>query len=87
MVMVTRLKISKGGQVSVPAAVRKRWGTSSVIAEDHGDRVVLRPASDDPLEAAKGSLEHLMRGAPPAERLVRDLRMQDVEAESGADEI
>lgn len=83
MVMITRLKISRGGQVSVPAAVRKRWATSTVIAEDQGDRIVLRPASDDPLEAARGSLEHLMRGAPPAEQLVRELREQDLSAEQG----
>lgn len=65
----------------MPAAVRKRWGTSTVIVEDHGDRIVLRPAADDPIEAAQGSLEHLLREAPPAEQLVRELRVADLEAE------
>ena len=51
-----RLKVSSGGQVSVPAAVRKRWGTRTVVAEDHGSYLVLRPAPDDPVAAARGAL-------------------------------
>jgi bifunctional DNA-binding transcriptional regulator/antitoxin component of YhaV-PrlF toxin-antitoxin module len=47
--------ITKGGQVSVPAVVRKRWGTSKVSVEDYGDHVVLRPFPDDPVEAAYGA--------------------------------
>lgn len=55
MAMAKRLVISSGGQVSVPAAVRKRWGTSTVLAEDLGDHVVLRPVPDDPVAAAVGA--------------------------------
>lgn len=51
-----RLKITRGGQVSVPAEVRHRWGTSVVTAEDRGDELVLRPASEDPIAAARGAL-------------------------------
>jgi len=51
-----RLKISRGGQVSVPAEVRERWQTSTVTAEDRGDHLVLRPAADDPIAALRGSL-------------------------------
>jgi bifunctional DNA-binding transcriptional regulator/antitoxin component of YhaV-PrlF toxin-antitoxin module len=54
MAMIRRLAISSGGQVSVPAAVRKRWGTRTVLAEDHGDELVLRPAPDDPIAAVRG---------------------------------
>jgi bifunctional DNA-binding transcriptional regulator/antitoxin component of YhaV-PrlF toxin-antitoxin module len=49
-----RLRISKGGQVSIPAEVRHRWDTNTVIADDQGDRLVLRPVPDDPIAAAKG---------------------------------
>ncbi len=56
-----RLKISRGGQVSVPADVRKRWQTSTVVAEDLGDRLVLRPVADDPIAAARGSLRSNVR--------------------------
>jgi bifunctional DNA-binding transcriptional regulator/antitoxin component of YhaV-PrlF toxin-antitoxin module len=55
MVMAKRLAISSGGQVSVPAEVRKRWRTRTVLAEDRGDHVVLRPVPDDPVAAALGA--------------------------------
>lgn len=49
--------ISKGGQISVPAEVRKRWKTRRLVVEDRGDEVVLRPAPDDPIAAARGALK------------------------------
>ena len=48
--------ISKGGQVSVPAEVRRRWGTDRVRLVDLGDRIVIRPTPADAIGAAKGSL-------------------------------
>jgi AbrB family looped-hinge helix DNA binding protein len=56
MSMRPRVKISKGGQISIPAPIRHRWGTSTVALEDQGDRVVLVPAPDDPIAAAEGAL-------------------------------
>jgi AbrB family looped-hinge helix DNA binding protein len=56
MIMRRLMKISKGGQVSIPAAIRHRWGTSTVALEDQGDRIVLEPAPDDPIAAAEGAL-------------------------------
>ena len=56
MLMKTRMRISKGGQVSIPAQIRHRWGTSTVTLEDRGDRIVLEPADDDPIAAAEGAL-------------------------------
>lgn len=56
MTMKARTKISKGGQISIPASVRRRWGTSTVALEDQGDRLVIEPAPDDPIAAAEGSL-------------------------------
>ena len=50
-------RITSAGQVSLPARVRRRWGTRRVIVEDLGDRVVLRPLPDDPIAAARGILE------------------------------
>jgi len=47
-------KITTSGQVSIPATVRRRWRTSRVEVEDHGDHVVVRPVPDDPVEAAFG---------------------------------
>jgi bifunctional DNA-binding transcriptional regulator/antitoxin component of YhaV-PrlF toxin-antitoxin module len=49
-----RLKITSGGQVSLPAEIRRRWGVGAVLLEDRGDEVVMRPLPDDPIRAARG---------------------------------
>jgi bifunctional DNA-binding transcriptional regulator/antitoxin component of YhaV-PrlF toxin-antitoxin module len=74
MAMAKRLAISKGGQVSVPAAVRKRWRTRTVLAEDRGDHVVLRPVPDDPVAAAAGAFATQIGvlGSEQARRLDRE---------------
>lgn len=57
LMAMKRLKISAGGQVSVPAAVRQRWKTSVVVADDRGDHLILRPAVEDPIEWAAGAFK------------------------------
>jgi AbrB family looped-hinge helix DNA binding protein len=64
-------RVTTGGQVSIPAAVRKRWGTRLVAVEDLGDRVVLRPVPDDPIAAARGIFEGRL---PPTKELRRAAR-------------
>lgn len=64
MQRTTIAKVTTSGQVSLPAPVRKRWGTAQVIIDDEGDRVVVRPLPDDPIAAACGSLKRC--GAPSA---------------------
>lgn len=56
MPMRSRMRVSKGGQISLPAPIRHRWGTSTVVLDDQGDHVVIRPAPDDPIAAAEGAL-------------------------------
>lgn len=69
--------------MSVPAAVRKRWRTHTVIAEDHGDHIVLRPVLDDPVAAAVGVFARQIGvlGSEEAKRLDReeDLDVQEHE--------
>ena len=55
MIMRTA-KIIRGGQISIPSSIRRRWGTSTLALEDLGDRIVLTPAPDDPIAAARGAL-------------------------------
>jgi bifunctional DNA-binding transcriptional regulator/antitoxin component of YhaV-PrlF toxin-antitoxin module len=64
--------ISKGGQVSIPASVRRRWGTSHVVLEDQGTAVVIRPIPADPIGAAMGSLRGRGPSTDKLRRLVRD---------------
>jgi len=74
MIMKIRVKVSKGGQISIPAAIRHRWGTSTIKLEDQGDRIVLEPAPDDPIAAAERSLADEFPGLDPARlrRIARD---------------
>jgi bifunctional DNA-binding transcriptional regulator/antitoxin component of YhaV-PrlF toxin-antitoxin module len=51
-----RTKVTRGGQISIPSAIRRRWATSTLTLEDLGDRIVLTPAPDDPIAAARGAL-------------------------------
>lgn len=48
-------RVSRNGQVSIPAAVRHRWGTSRVLLVDRGDYAILRPVPDDPIAALLGA--------------------------------
>jgi AbrB family looped-hinge helix DNA binding protein len=81
MSMKTRMRISKGGQVSIPAAIRHRWGTSILTLEDHGDRILLEPAPDDPIAAAEGALAEEF-GDLDVAQLRRVAREDDREAEA-----
>jgi AbrB family looped-hinge helix DNA binding protein len=62
MHMRSRMKISRGGQISIPAPIRRRWGTSTVSLRDEGSRIVLEPAPDDPIAAAEGALAGELHG-------------------------
>ena len=61
----TRVTVSRNGQVSVPAAVRHRWGTRSVLVIDRGDYAIVRPIPDDPITALEGA--HGGTGIPAEE--------------------
>jgi len=50
-----RVKVSRNGQVSVPAAVRHRSGTKTVLVIDRGDYAIIRPVPDDPIEDLRGA--------------------------------
>jgi bifunctional DNA-binding transcriptional regulator/antitoxin component of YhaV-PrlF toxin-antitoxin module len=52
-----RARITRGGQVSVPAEIRRRWQTNTVAIEDLGDRLVMRPLPDDPIAALRGAFK------------------------------
>ena len=48
--------ISKGGQVSIPAEIRHRWGTNRLLVDDRGHELAYRPLPSDPIGAARGML-------------------------------
>lgn len=47
------MKVSGNGQVSIPASARARWNADRVVVVDLGDRVVVRPLSDEPVKALR----------------------------------
>lgn len=48
------MKVSRNGQVSIPAEARSRWQVQQVLVVDLGDRVVLRPVPEDRVGALVG---------------------------------
>jgi len=56
------MKVSRNGQVSIPAAARARWRADRVVVVDLGDRVVIRPLPEDP----KGELVGKYAGRGPS---------------------
>jgi bifunctional DNA-binding transcriptional regulator/antitoxin component of YhaV-PrlF toxin-antitoxin module len=81
LMTMKRLKISRGGQISVPADLRHRWGGSTVTLEDRGDHAVIRPAPDDPIAAARGSLKHMV-GDRTTEQMRKEAREEEAETEA-----
>lgn len=47
--------------MSLPADVRRRWKTNSVVVVDRGDYVIVRPVPADIPTALKGSLPRRSR--------------------------
>ncbi|HUY98624.1 MAG TPA: AbrB/MazE/SpoVT family DNA-binding domain-containing protein [Verrucomicrobiae bacterium] len=78
--MIRDTRITRGGQISIPAGVRRRWATERVAVEDQGDRLVVRPLPADPIGAAIGSL----RLAPgvTTDILRRQARLEDQATET-----
>ena len=46
--------ITKAGQMSLPATIRRWWNTRAVVIDDHGDHIVIRPVPSDPIAAIRG---------------------------------
>jgi bifunctional DNA-binding transcriptional regulator/antitoxin component of YhaV-PrlF toxin-antitoxin module len=79
MTIMKTAKITTGGQISIPSAVRRRWATSRVAIEDYGDHLVVRPLPEDVLTALRGSLKGQIR--VPTEELRRRARADEETAE------
>lgn len=65
------MKVSANGQMSIPAEARARWGAKQVVVVDLGDRVVVRPLPDWPVEALRGKYRRRGPGTEAARRTAR----------------
>lgn len=70
------MKVSRNGQVSIPADARARWNADLVVVVDLGDRVVMRPLPDDPV----GEMVGKYRRGPATDLARRRGRTEDVAA-------
>ncbi len=50
-----RAKVTRNGQVSLPAELRHRWAAGSVLVIDRGGYAIVRPIPTDPLASLRGS--------------------------------
>jgi bifunctional DNA-binding transcriptional regulator/antitoxin component of YhaV-PrlF toxin-antitoxin module len=48
-------KVTRNGQVSLPAELRRRWGAASVLVIDRGDYAIVRPMPRDPIAVLRGA--------------------------------
>ena len=67
------MKVSRNGQVSIPADARARWNADRVVVVDLGDRVVLRPLPDEPVKSLVGKY----RGGATTDLARRRSRSED----------
>jgi len=74
---VWRHKITTAGQVSIPAEVRERWGVATVLIRDEGERLVMLPVADDPIEALRGVLKDKARTDISSTEALRLWRQED----------
>jgi bifunctional DNA-binding transcriptional regulator/antitoxin component of YhaV-PrlF toxin-antitoxin module len=70
--------ISRGGQISIPADIRHRWGATRLIIVDRGDSLELRPIPADPIRAAMGSLRS---GGLTTDEIREAMRREEEETE------
>jgi bifunctional DNA-binding transcriptional regulator/antitoxin component of YhaV-PrlF toxin-antitoxin module len=75
----TMTRISRGGQVTVPAPVRRRWETERVALEDHGDYLLVRPLAD-PIDGFVGFAAG--SGGPTSEEMRAQSRAEEAAAEA-----
>jgi bifunctional DNA-binding transcriptional regulator/antitoxin component of YhaV-PrlF toxin-antitoxin module len=78
-----RAQITKAGQMSVPAAIRSRWETRTVVIEDRGDHFIVRPAPADPIAAFRGSFKGRGPSSDEGRRIARDEERRREEAKAG----
>lgn len=72
------MKVSRNGQVSIPADARARWNADRVVVVDLGDRLVVRPLPDEPVKALRG--KYVGRG-PDTDTARRAARADQAAAE------
>ena len=72
------MKVTRAGQISLPAEIRHRWKVQRVLVVDHGDRIEIRPIEDDLISALEGKYKGL---GVSAEEMRAEARREEAAAE------
>jgi bifunctional DNA-binding transcriptional regulator/antitoxin component of YhaV-PrlF toxin-antitoxin module len=67
------MKVSRNGQVSIPAEIRARWKTQKVAIADLGDHLVMAPVPDDAIHMLRGKY----KGRGPSTDEIRRLEREE----------
>ena len=73
----TKAKVTRNGQISLPAELRHRWQSNAVLVIDRGSYAIVRPVPDDVVAALRGA--HAGSG-PTSEQARAAERASDKEA-------
>lgn len=73
-----RLKVTASGQISLPAALRKRWAASEVVIVDEGDYALIGPMPADLVDSLQGFV-------PPGGPSVEESRLRARAEETAAE--
>ena len=79
-VMSLGSKVTKNGQVSLPADLRRRWGVESVLFVDRGTHALVVPYPDDPIRSLRGKFAG-PPGSPTTDELRAEFRREEAAAE------
>lgn len=79
LVAATTAKVTRNGQVSLPAELRHRWRAGAVLVIDRGDYAIVRPVPDDTVAALQGA--HAGPG-PTSDQARRTERDNETEREA-----
>lgn len=77
----TVMKVTKNGQISIPAEVRKRWNTDRVVVFDTPDGLVVRPFDPDAIRRLAGKYK-----PPPGTPTIDEQRRLDREKDGEREE-
>ena len=72
-------KVTSSGQISLPAALRRRWGAGRVLVVDRGDYAIVRPLPEDIVGFLRGSVT-------PSGGTLEDVRADERRADSRREE-
>ena len=69
------MKVTQGGQISIPADVRRRWNTDRVVVIDTPDGLIVRPFDPDAADRIMG--KYARRGGMTSDEMRRIARDED----------